>query len=275
MTTDTLPLRTREAFQTHCRAQASALYVGGHTLLCRVMGQFLCYVDGDDASVAPHLAMDGFWEAWNSVAVARHVRPGWRVVDVGANHGYFTLLLASLVGPEGRVFAIEPNPRLFALLERTVRLNGFDDRVTLLQFAAASHDAAVDLRVPREFSGDGSVVLRRAGELASCPVQQRRLDGLIDGPIDFLKIDAEGADYDVLEGAIGLLPPDRPAAVLLEHHAAFHEHPSMQVEQVIDDGFSLRYVTHDGDLAPATVDLLAADPARFWDVWLSREPRRS
>jgi FkbM family methyltransferase len=271
MSRDSFPVTTRESFEVHCQEHASALYIGERTLLCRVMGSFLCYVDAEDASVAPHLAMDGFWEAWNSLAVARYVRPGWRVADVGANHGYFTLLLAALVGSEGRVFAVEPNPHLVHLLGRTICANGFDDRITLLPHAAAASDGEVELRVPRGFTGDGSVVLRRSGESTSCRVRQRRLDEVIDAPLDFLKIDAEGADYDVLDGALGLLPSGRPSAVLLEHYPPFHERPKERLERVLTEGFSLHYVTYDGDLVPTTIEDLAAQPTRFWDVWLSRE----
>lgn len=274
MSDDDFPV-TRAMFEAQCRERVSALYIGERTLLCRVMGRFLCYLDADDAAVAPHLAMDGFWETWNSVALARHVHRGWRVADVGANHGYFTLLLATLVGCEGRVFAVEPNPHLVRLLGRTLRVNGLDDRVTLLPYAAGTRNGHGTLRVPRGFSGDGSVKHRRAAEVTSRRVPQRRLDELIDAPIDFLRIDAEGADYDVLEGALGLLPSDRSAAVLLEHYAPFHEQPVKSLERLIAAGFTLRVVTYEGDLVPASIAEIAAQPARFWDVWLSREPRPS
>jgi FkbM family methyltransferase len=270
----TLSLSSRDAFQTRCRSLASALYVGERTVLCRVMGSFLCYLDGEDAAVAPHLAMDGFWEAWNSVALARHVQPGWRVVDVGANHGYFTLLLAALVGETGHVFALEPNPRLFNLLGRTIRVNGFDDRVTLLPYAAAATDAPADLHVPRGLSGDGSLMARGGESPAAFRVEQRRLDTLIDAPIDFLKIDAEGADYDVLDGAAGLLDGARqPSAILLEHFAPFHDRPSERLTRWLNEGYELHYVGETGDLAPATPADLAAEPRRLWDVWLTRESR--
>ena len=273
MADDYAPVTTRAMFEAQCRERLSTVYIGGRTLLCRIMGQFLCYLDADDAAVAPHLAMDGFWEAWNSVALTRHVQRGWRVADVGANHGYFTLLLASLVGEEGRVFAVEPNPHLVHLLGRTVRMNGFDDRVTLLPYAAGAKNGEGELRVPRGFTGDGSMTLERPGNVMSCPVPQRRLDELIDAPIDFLRIDAEGADYDVLDGALGLLPTDRAVSVLLEHHAPYHKQPAHALERLIAVGFTLRYVTYEGDLVPATIADLAAQPTRFWDVWLSREPR--
>ena len=270
MADDAVALSARDAFEQQCRDHASAVYVGGGTVLCRVIGRFLCYVDGDDAAVAPHLAMDGFWESWNCVAMTRHIRRGWRVVDAGANHGYFTLLLADLVGPSGRVFAIEPNPRLFELLRRTVRVNGFDDRVTLLPYAAAAAEGEADLRVPRGFSGDGSVDRRVSEPCTVCRVAQRRLDELIDEPVDFLKIDAEGADYDVLEGSSGLLPPNRPVAVMLEHHAPFHQRPAERMRHLTEQGFALNYVDAEGNVIPCTPDEVDRQRGRFWNLWWSR-----
>ena len=61
--------------------------------------------------------------------------PGSVFADIGANHGYFTVLVAALVGPEGRVFAFEPNPPVFEQLDAHVRLNGFEQRVVLRQEA--------------------------------------------------------------------------------------------------------------------------------------------
>jgi len=69
--------------------------------------------------------MDGFWESWITLAVARHLRPGSRRIDVGANCGYFTALFASLVGSAGRVWAWEPNPDLARDLRESIRLNGY------------------------------------------------------------------------------------------------------------------------------------------------------
>jgi FkbM family methyltransferase len=266
-------LNSRQEFEASCRARAAAVYVGDRTVLCRVLGSCLCYVDGDDSAVAPHLAMDGFWEAWNTLALARNVQPGWRVADVGANHGYFTLLLAALVGAQGRVFAVEPNPRLVSLLSRTLRVNGLDQRVTLLPYAADARDGEGQLVVPRDFSGDGSIAVQRSGDVRALPVARRRLDGVIDTPIDFLKIDTEGADYDVLNGALGLLPMDRSVSVLLEHYAPFYEDAAKPLGRLMSKGFALRYVTHDGDLVPASIADLDREPARFWDVWLTREAR--
>ncbi|SRR6266545_2940317 len=79
-----------------------------------------------DRFIAPSLLHAGCFKPFETELVMNEVRPGDVVVDVGAHIGYFTLLLAALVGPKSRVFAFEPDPDNFALLCRNVELNGSD-----------------------------------------------------------------------------------------------------------------------------------------------------
>jgi len=264
------PMATREELEQYCRSRAAAVFVGNQTLLCRVLGRFAFYADAEDVQIVPNLVLDGFWEAWNTLAIARHVRPGAHAVDVGANHGYFTLLLAELVGPRGHVVAFEPNPRLFELLERNVRVNGFERQVTLVPAAAAAHDGEGTLTVDRRRSGEGSLLLARGGEAATFRVPLHRVDEAVAGPIDFLKIDAEGADYDVLAGATGLLEDGR-ASVLIEHHSAFHADARARLRGLQRSGFRLAHVGDDGEVADIGVDDVLGDERRFWSLWLTRE----
>src|SRR5208337_857429 len=83
-----------------------------------------------------------------TLAVARHVRQGYCCVDVGANCGYYTLLLASLIGPEGRVWACEPIPSMVPLLRQSVQLNGFESRVEVVETAVLESSRAVELHMP-------------------------------------------------------------------------------------------------------------------------------
>jgi FkbM family methyltransferase len=267
-----IPLTRRDELELYCRERATGVFVGDETLLCRVLGRFAFYADAVDVQIVPNLVLDGFWEAWNTVAIARNVRPGARVVDVGANHGYFTLLLAEVVGPQGHVFAFEPNPRLFELLERNVRLNGFERRVTLIRAAAAARDGQGTLVVDRRRSGEGSLVLERGAERVALPVALQRVDGAVSGPIDFMKVDVEGADYEVLAGAAGLLEDGR-TAVLIEHHAGYHAEPRARLLELQAQGFRLSHVRDDGEVVDAGLDPIAGDAERFWSLWLSRGER--
>jgi len=132
--------------------------------------------------------------------------PGDTVVDVGANAGVFTLATARLVGPEGRVIAIEPNPAVLGRLGENVRANGFEDRVTILPIAMADHTArgfVVDE------NGNSTVariqVLAEGENVPSETVSVRTLDGALEDlgvtHVHLMKVDVEGLERSVITGA--------------------------------------------------------------------------
>jgi FkbM family methyltransferase len=132
--------------------------------------------------------------------------PGDTVVDVGANAGVFTLATAWIVGPTGRVVAIEPNPEVLGRLAANVRGNGFDDRVTILPIAIADHTGR---GLVLDESGNSTVariqVLTEGEATSSDTVGVRTLDDALEdlgvGHVDFLKVDVEGLERSVIAGA--------------------------------------------------------------------------
>src|SRR5262245_18954658 len=77
------------------------------------------------------------YEAETGEAVEQLLQPGMTVVDLGAHIGYFTLMSARLVGPNGRVYAFEPSPSSFLMLRKNISANGYDDRVSAVAEAVA------------------------------------------------------------------------------------------------------------------------------------------
>jgi tRNA A58 N-methylase Trm61 len=110
------------------------------------LAKFDLYVARDDLAVSAMLRQDGIYEPHVTAVLERHVRPGMFVVDIGANIGYLTMYLAMLVGPSGRVVAVEPNPENVVLIEASRRANGFD-QVSILQCAAGSENGLLTLNV--------------------------------------------------------------------------------------------------------------------------------
>jgi FkbM family methyltransferase len=151
---------------------------------------------------------------------ARIVRPGDTALDVGANIGLTTLALAARVGPTGRVHAFEPNPELVVLLERSLRHN----RVTNARLHAVALGAAagrLDLHVPPRNAGEGSLARNR--EVPGCrrvSVPVRTLTEVMEeegiGAVRLVKIDVEGFELQVLQGALPILAARPPAAILFE-----------------------------------------------------------
>ncbi len=146
----------------------------------------------------------------------RTLRRGSTVVDVGANIGWFALLARTLVGSEGRVIAIEPDPAGFDLLSESVRLNGFDN-VHLLRKVATDKKGTETLnlsRVPGQHS-----LTRKLGGL-TLQVEADTLDNIATSlglqQVDLLKLDVEGGERRVLQGAKGLMANSRIRQMYLE-----------------------------------------------------------
>lgn len=199
------------------RAMARAVYVGQDAVLCRVLTRYRLYVAADDAGFGVHVMLDGAWENWLTAFMAARIEPGMVIVDAGANHGYYTLLFAHLTGPEGRVAAIEPNPRTAELLRRSVSANGFQPWVTVFEAAAGAEDGAtLRLHTPANEPKNAHVTTHAAEASGSVPVPGARLETMLAGwpRVDFIKIDVEGAEEAFLEGAWPLVVRDRPMMVL-------------------------------------------------------------
>jgi len=151
----------------------------------------------------------------------RLVRPGDTVLDIGANIGLVTLWMSSLVGESGRVHAFEPNPILQEMLEKTFHRNGCSN-VQLHRMALGSEEGTLDLWIPQNNAGAGSLILNR--EVEDChvvPVPVHTLSSVLGqeriDSVRLIKIDAEGFEEEVLRGALDFLETVRPEAILFEH----------------------------------------------------------
>ncbi|HEX8070883.1 MAG TPA: FkbM family methyltransferase [Pyrinomonadaceae bacterium] len=147
----------------------------------------------------------------------RHVLgPGMRFVDVGANIGYTTLVAARAVGETGQVYAFEPSPRAFQSLARNVRLN--DLGWVQLEQAACGEQAAEQVLHVSSWSdeycslGEDDVLFDQ-----TVPCKVVRLDEYLNergGRVDAVKIDVEGAEWQVLRGLTEMLTPPLPLLVV-------------------------------------------------------------
>lgn len=171
-------------------------------------GAFKIYAREEDISVGRHV-LGGDYEPHVQATFRRHIRPGMSVLDIGANIGFFTMLSASLVGPAGRVFAIEPNAENVKLIEASRRENGFE-QVSILAAGAGSKMSLLALHASFSNGSAGPLGGSLDSLLSSTVVPVIPLDRVLEGRWDFVKIDVEGHELEALHGMRRVLVEQRP-----------------------------------------------------------------
>jgi FkbM family methyltransferase len=257
----------RCANQAEIRALCASAYLAEQTAVCRVLGRYKMFVDTADVGLSTHLLLDGYWEMWLTEALAEVVRPGMTVVDVGANLGYFTLLMADLVGPEGRVHAFEPNKPIAERLRRSVQVNGFGARVRVSEDALSDVDGAPALLAVPESEPKNAHVVGCAGRSDASspgllPITTRRLDSfpeLLDAAV--IKIDADTSEEAIWRGLEGRLRQAAPLTIFLEFTPARYADPAGFLGEIVAAGFDLRLLTlEDGARRASPAEVLAGSP---------------
>lgn len=156
----------------------------------------------------------GRYEPEKTAALADTVRAGDIVYDVGAHVGYFTVLMSQTVGADGRIYAFEPRPLNQRFLARHLRVNRCDN-VEVFHLSVGDRDGPARLET-RTGTGTGHVA-----EDGDLEVDMVSIDAMVGNghlpPPTFIKIDVEGGELRVLEGARHVLETHRPRMVLATH----------------------------------------------------------
>jgi FkbM family methyltransferase len=201
---------------------------GKHRLLSRLLPArgrrlakvFGCEIELDLANHIDRSIYIGGYELLNTHRFERLLKPGDTVIDVGANIGYFTLLSAARVGRGGRVFAIEPHPLNFALLEATLRRNALG-QVQALRIGLGDQVGEGEVSMPdqEKYPNRTATMLPGSGD-PPFKVPLSTLDALIEQwaieRVDLLKIDVDGYESKIVAGALKALESGRVRNVIIE-----------------------------------------------------------
>jgi FkbM family methyltransferase len=155
-------------------------------------------------------------------------KDGDTVVDIGTHIGRYTLISSKRVGQNGKVVAIEANPAVFNMLNKNIKLNHLTN-VKSLNYAVFSKETKIKLFVPgneSEFTIYNTVMTNRVGkdEQKYVEVDGNTLDNILKQnqinpeDVNWVKIDVEGAEYEVLKGATNVLSESKDISLLIEIH---------------------------------------------------------
>jgi len=169
--------------------------------------------------VAFNLLVNGVYEPETAGYLVSHLQLGDVVVDIGANIGTFSLMAARLVGSSGRVLAIEASPKVFPYLAKNIEMSQLGN-IQAFHCAAANRNAeSVSFwEAPDDKFGMGALAPQFNTE--PCRIAAYKLDDLLRSAgikqVAVIKLDVEGAEANVLQGALDLLQNSVAPAVVFE-----------------------------------------------------------
>ena len=200
-------------------------------------------VNKRDRCVCWFVRLTGHWDSNETRVLNKIVQKGFNVIEVGANFGVHTLRMAELVGEKGKIFAFEANPHVSKYLKESVALNQLDGIITVFDKAAGDTPGKAFLDFGIKNIGGGHIVSSASN--GSVATEIVRLDDAVqESHIDLLKIDAEGFELKILQGATTIIDQNIDHIILmLEFSQSLLKNqgtdPKALLQFLKDKGFSL------------------------------------
>ena len=187
------------------------------------------------------LSIHGIHGAHDFKIFKDNVKVGDNVVDLGANIGYFTLILAKLVGPTGKVFAFEPDPRNLTLLKKNIEYNNYKN-VIIVPKAVSNVNDKCTLYVGQKTFGQNKIYKpekTRTQKFIPTDSETIRLDDFFKAnnllnKISFIKMDIEGAEVLALSGMKKILKLNKNIKIFTEVEISYLEDAGSSYDQFID-----------------------------------------
>ena len=204
--------------------------------------------------------------------VRRSVKPGNRVVDIGANIGIYTKRLAKLTGPGGEVYAFEPHPRNFALLLKLTR-----GLLMIRAYPAAISDqtGTIQLYVSTDLNVDHrtyQTAEKRTKQQVAC----YSLDSFLqEKPVDFIKMDIQGSEYNALLGMQKTMCNNPRLTMLMELWPYGLSEAGSSCKAVIDllrESRFFLYLVKRGGLVEFSEHLIGCNEHDYYSLYATKQP---
>jgi len=219
-------------------------------LVARKIHGHTMFLSLQDLGLSKELILRGTREVEETKILREELKEGQTVVDIGANLGYYVLMEASIVGKKGKVYAIEPSPRTFEILNKNIKINGYSDIVETHCIAISNKKSVSKFYMSEgfnEYTLDPYASKKNPRMFfKTMDVKTTTLDEFLENkpPINFVRMDVEGYETKVIEGAIKTLAKTKPPLKLFIefHHPRSFEEADWALKQLAKLGFKPKIV---------------------------------
>ena len=201
--------------------------------------------------------------------ITEELTEGMVAFDLGANIGYITLIMADKVGESGHVYAVEPDPRNFAILQKNIQLNNYSERISTYQQAISNKNGTCRFFLSSS-SNLGSLHATNNTEEA-IDVKVQTGDTFFSDKLhpDFIKMDIEGAEVEAIEGMLKILEKKRGVVkILMEIHPMYYNPEDSFKQQLIklfEIGFKVKYLITAGVPRPFFFASRGYEPCKVYN----------
>lgn len=255
----------------------------------KIFGKYIFYYLSNDKYIGQRVALEKY-EPYETKLILRQTKKGNTIIDVGANIGYYTVLLADKVGKSGKVYAFEPDKVNFEILKKNIEVNNLKN-VIVVNAGVGSKNETKTLYKSEENLGDhklyethppcGHPPLKKGGQNYSIKEFTKivKLDDFIKEPIDLIKIDTQGWEPEVIEGAKKIISKNKPI-MFLEYSPASYQIAKLDGQKMIK---SLRKIYKNiwwidewlyiyKNLKQKEIDkICATNKTGYADLWMKKE----
>jgi FkbM family methyltransferase len=163
------------------------------------------------------------YEAENFEFLSKSCKPGAVIIDIGAHIGLFSVIASQVTGKTGKVYAFEPAPSTYALLQKTVGINHAEQVIETFQKAVGKETGKITFFVSDDQADNSNSLVNYKADrsLHGIDVAVTSIDNFVKEKnitsLNFIKIDVEGAEYDTLRGAADTFRNLKPVCIVAIH----------------------------------------------------------
>lgn len=244
------------------------------------------YVDPRDIGVVAHLISSCNWEINETRLVRSLLKGGQKWIEVGANFGYYTIMIGDFLRQtSGKLFAFEGSPRFMKYLKDSSSVNGLDGNIDWFQNAVyKTSGETIMFQEYTEFAGGSHIQYevektmdfsKSDDTIVHYPVTTITIDDAmanVTGGLDFLKMDAEGSECNILAGSNGVLDRSPNIKIIMEWNLQMQGHagskPRECLQNLADRGFHFSIIRTNG-VHRTTIDYLTNNDQHL-DIFLRK-----
>lgn len=228
------------------------LQVTEREIATRIFNDLIMYLDPRDISITPHIALEGIWERWVTMAwITLLDKRDATVLDIGANNGYYGMLAASkLDRKKAHVILFEPNPHLIPYIHKTLSVNWLNENTTVEPLAVSDVDGKAKLNILQDYIGSSS--MQSLEELNATMGHKMQIDaeeivevetvtidtycernGVAD--VDLAIMDIEGFEDKAYKGMQRTVKKSSNMSLFIEFTPGGYEKPKQFYNQMVKD----------------------------------------